>query len=94
MVKYRLVSKYVFLHHSKDDTTVVRMWYINGIPFVFDDLPEQQYDPIVLGAAEQNDDITIEELFQKSEYLIQEECHPILFDMEELIENPTHHLPY
>jgi hypothetical protein len=59
-----------------------------GIPFTFDELPTLiQDNPEVILDAETTTSYTMEDLYRSSDYLIAEECHPILFDMTEYIEN-------
>jgi hypothetical protein len=63
------------------------MYFINGIPFTFDDLPLiMQEDPYIQVEAENNYEYTTEDMYRWSNYLIDEECHPLLFDLQ--IENP------
>jgi hypothetical protein len=63
------------------------MYFINGIPFTFDDIPMiMQEDPYIQVEAENNYDYTTEDLYRWSNYLVDEECHPLLFDLQ--IENP------
>jgi hypothetical protein len=63
------------------------MFFINGIPFTFDDIPLiMQQDPYVQIEAENNYGYTSEDMYRWSNYLIDEECHPLLFDLQ--IENP------
>jgi hypothetical protein len=63
------------------------MFFINGIPFTFDDIPFiMQQDPYVQIEAENNYGYTSEDMYRWSNYLIDEECHPLLFDLQ--IENP------
>jgi hypothetical protein len=66
---------------------IVKMYFIENIPFTFDDISKElQNDPEVLQCAENQLCWSAEELFQKSSYLIEEELHPLLFDIE--IDNP------
>jgi hypothetical protein len=59
-----------------------------GMPFTFDELPTLiQDNPEVILDAETTTSYTMEDLYRSSDYLIAEECHPILFDMTEYIEN-------
>ena len=36
-MKYRLEERYVWID---DGTKIVKMYFINGVPFTFDDLPD------------------------------------------------------
>ena len=64
------------------------MWFILGIPFTFEELPEavQELEEVKLDA-DTGRQYTMDELYRMSDYLIAEECHPILFDLTEMIEN-------
>jgi len=79
---YRITSKYCY-HNGE----IVDMFFINGIPFTFDDISDQLIDdPYVRIEAEDSPSYTIEDLYKWSNYLIDEECHPLLFELN--IENP------
>ncbi len=63
------------------------MYFVNGVPFTFDDIPTvMQDDPYVQVEAETSMDYSAEDMFLWSNYLIMEECHPLLFDLD--LENP------
>lgn len=63
------------------------MYFINGIPFTFDDIPTvMQDDPYVQIEAEGNYNYTDEDMYRWSNYLILEELHPLLFELD--LENP------
>lgn len=63
------------------------MYFLNGIPFTFDDLePEELDDPLIKYEAEDNLRYTAEDLYKASSYLMVEECHPCLFEVP--LENP------
>ena len=83
-MKYRIDTRYVWYNK---ETELVLMYFINGIPFTFDDVPESYtYDPDVLDEADQEKKYEPEDLYRSSFYLIDEQCHPCLFDLE--LENP------
>ena len=66
---------------------LVKVYYINGIAFTFDELPEiATQDPDIITEANDNMTYTPEDFFQKSFYLIDEQAHPCLFELD--IENP------
>jgi hypothetical protein len=72
---------------TEDDKFIIKTYYINNIPFTFDDIPEiAQDDPEIIAKAEQQLTMTPEIFYQKSFYLIDEECHPCLFQLD--LENP------
>jgi hypothetical protein len=79
---YRITSSYCY-HEGE----IVDMFFINGVPFTFDDIPLiMQDDPYVQIEAENNPTYCTEEMYKWSNYLIDEECHPLLFELN--IENP------
>jgi hypothetical protein len=81
-MKYKITSNYCY-HNG----IIVDMYFINGIPFTFDDVPQIiQDDPYVKIEAEGMYDYTSEDLYAWSDYLIMEECHPLMFELE--LENP------
>lgn len=81
-MKYKITSKYCY-----HEGIIVDMYFINGVPFTFDDIPTvTQDDPYVQIEAEESTDYTTEDMYNWSNYLIMEECHPLLFDLE--LENP------
>lgn len=84
MKKIRITHNYCRL----DDVGIVNMWYIMGLPFTFEELPEavQELEEVIVDA-NKNKHYTMEELYRVSDYLIAEECHPILFDLSEWVEN-------
>jgi hypothetical protein len=63
------------------------MYFINHIPFTFDELPDcAMQDLEVIHLADQQLRYEPEDLYRTSFYLIDEECHPMLFEVE--LENP------
>jgi hypothetical protein len=66
---------------------IVKMYFIQDIPFTFDELPEGSiYDKELIEIANKYYHYEPEDLFKNSFYLIDEEAHPCLFDLE--LENP------
>ncbi len=82
-MKGRITRKYCYLNGS-----VVDMWYIQGIPFTFEELPQamQELDEVEEEAAEAQG-YRMDDMYKWSNYLILEQCHPLLFTVEEFIEN-------
>ena len=63
------------------------MYFINGIPYTFDDVEESLYfDSQIVEWANENTRYDLDDLFRWSNYLVMEECHPLIFDLE--LENP------
>lgn len=83
-MKYRIDTTYCWFNRK---TQIVLMYFINGVPFTFDELPHTSlHTTEVVETANQNLSFEPEDMYQSSYYLILEECHPMLFDME--LENP------
>jgi len=83
-MKYRITSNY---HWFENGEMIVRMYFINGVPYTFEELLFiTQTDPYVMSIADKNRDYDMEDLYNSTDYLIAEECHPCLFELE--LENP------
>ena len=83
-MKYRIDARYVWYNRKSQ---LVLMYFINQIPFTFDDVPESYiYDPEILELADNERSFEPEDLYQTSYYLMLEECHPLMFELE--LENP------
>jgi hypothetical protein len=83
-MKYRIDTAYCWYNRG---TQIVLMYFINYIPFTFDELPDcAMQDLEVIHLADQQLRYEPEDLYRTSFYLIDEECHPMLFDVE--LENP------
>ena len=63
------------------------MYFINGMPYTFGDVEESiYYDHEIIEWADGNTKYDIDDLYRASQYLIAEQCHPLLFDLE--LDNP------
>lgn len=83
-MKYKITQAYCWYNEG---SMIVKMYFINHIPFTFDDLPEMAIqDPEIIQMADQQIRYEPEDLYKSSFYLIDEECHPCLFPVE--LENP------
>jgi len=83
-MKYRIDTRYVWYNN---ETTVVLMYFINHVPFTFDELPDEAiFDLDIVEIADNERRFEPEDLYRSSFYLIDEECHPMLFEVE--LENP------
>jgi len=83
-MKYKIDAAYVWYNRGKE---IVLMYFINQVPFTFDELPDMaNQDPELIELADNEKRYEPEDLYQSSYYLILEECHPMLFDVE--LENP------
>ena len=83
-MKYRIDTTYCWYNRGKQ---IVLMYFINQIPFTFDELPEIANNcPEVVKVADSEKRWTPEEMYRASMYLMLEECHPMLYELE--LENP------
>jgi hypothetical protein len=83
-MKYRIDARYVWYNKG---TQLVLMYFIQNIPFTFDDVPDSlMYDLELIELADNEKRFEPEDLYKSSFYLIDEECHPMLFEVE--LENP------
>lgn len=63
------------------------MYFINNIPFTFDELSEDSlFDLELINLADKERRFDQEDIYLSSYYLIMEECHPLLFGVD--LENP------
>ena len=63
------------------------MYFIQGIPFTFDELPDDGlYDLSLIDIADGEKKWEPEDLYNASYYLVEEEFHPLMFELE--LENP------
>lgn len=83
-MKYRIDARYCWYNKGQ---TMVLMYFINNIPFTFDDAPEDYYyDKELIELADKERRWEPEDVYKSSSYLIEEECHPLMFELE--LENP------
>jgi hypothetical protein len=83
-MKYRIDARHVWYDEG---TKIVLMYFIEGIPFTFDDLPDESiFDLDLIEVADKEKRYEPEDLYCSSFYLIDEECHPLMFELE--LENP------
>ena len=83
-MKYRIDARYVWYNRG---TQIVLMYFINQIPFTFDELPDYSKEDLeLIHLADNERRFEPEDLYQSSYYLMLEECHPLMFDVE--LENP------
>ena len=69
-MKYKISSKYCFYNNE-----IVEMYFINNVPFTFEELPQIiQDDPYIQIDASNNEEYSPEDLYKTSFYLIDEEC--------------------
>ena len=84
MNKIRITSSF----HHLQDIGIVQMYFIQGMPFTFEELPKfmSELDEVKLDADTARE-FTLNDLYTASDYLVLEGCHPILFDLSDWIEN-------
>jgi hypothetical protein len=74
-------------YETDTERSIIKTYSINHIPFTFDDLKDVvQDDPETIKKANEQLTLTPEIFYLKSFYLIDEEAHPLLFEMD--LENP------
>lgn len=82
-ISYQLSQRYVFLEGS-----VVRMYFIQGLPYTFDELPKGVEEmPQIQTEALAYRDYDMEEIYKVSAYLMEEEMHPLMFELP--LDNPS-----
>lgn len=87
-MSYRIDARYVWFNNG---TQIVLMYFINSVPFTFDELSEDVlYDFQLISLADNERKYNLQDIYKSSQYLIMEECHPLLFELQ--LENP-HMLP-
>ena len=83
-MKYRIDTRYVWYNKR---TQLVLMYFINHVPFTFDDVPDDfGFDQELVALADMELAYEPEDLYKTSFYLIDEQCHPLMFELE--LENP------
>ena len=66
---------------------IVKMFFINGIPFTFDELPfGHTWDEELCSVADENPCFSLDNMYKAYGYLMLEELHPLYFPVE--LENP------
>jgi len=91
MMPYRIESTYCWYSDWQNkDKRIVYMYYINGVPFTYDELEDidedSVYMPGIVMIANNETKYNTEDLFNHYSYLMEEECHPLAFELE--LENP------
>ena len=85
-MKYKITCSYNW-YVTEDNKYIIKTYYINGIAFTFDELPSiVQDDPEIIKRANEHLTYDPEFFYLKSFYLIDEQCHPCLFELD--LENP------
>jgi hypothetical protein len=83
-MKYRIDARYVWYNRGSQ---IVLMYFINQVAFTFDELPDESiFDLELIELADKERRFEPEDLYHSSFYLIDEECHPLMFELD--LENP------
>ena len=83
-MKYRIDARYVWYNERKQ---IVLMYFINHVPFTFDELPDEcLFDEELIKLANKERRFEVDDLYRTSSYLIEEQCHPMFFELD--LENP------
>ena len=83
-MKFRIDARYVWYNRG---TQIVLMYFINQVPFTFDELPDTAKEDLeLIHLADNQRRFEPEDIYQSSYYLMLEECHPMMFELE--LENP------
>jgi hypothetical protein len=82
--QYKITSSYCWYNNG---SMIVKMYFINGLPFTFDELPDGHLrDKELIKEANKSISYEPDEMYRYSFYLIDEEMHPMLFPVD--LENP------
>ena len=85
-MKYKITTSYNW-YKTEYNKFIIKTYYINGIAFTFDEIsPIIQDDPEIIKRANEHLTYDPEFFYLKSFYLIDEQAHPMLFEMD--LENP------
>ena len=77
-MKYKITRKHVFL-----DNEPVLMYFIENVAFQFDTLEKREKEDLwVLSEAAMNEEYTLKDIITSSDYLLQEECHPVVQELD------------
>jgi hypothetical protein len=81
-MKYKITNSYHW-YYIKTEKFIVKMYFINGVPFTFDEVSDnEQTGGYITTEITNNRIYSSEDLYKTSFYLIDEECHPLLFDLD------------
>ena len=85
-MSYKITYTYNW-YKTSETKFLIKTYYINYIPFTFDELEEvSQNDLEIIAEADQQLLMTPEIFYKSSFYLIDEEAHPFLFELD--LDNP------
>lgn len=79
-MSYTVTSAYCWYNEG---SVIVRMYFLNYIPFTFDDLLEGQlHDQDIITEANLTKSYEPDDVFKGSNYLVMEEAHPCFYPVE------------
>ena len=79
-MKYRIDTRYCWY---KNKTQIVLMYFINQVPFTFEDLPSiAKDDPEITEIADNEKSYEEQDLFKAYQYLMAEQCHHLEFTLD------------
>ena len=83
-MKYKITTHFCWF---RGRSIIVKMYFINGMPFTFDELPDGHLeDQELIKEADKYRTFNDDEMYQYYGYLVEEELHPCLFPVD--LENP------
>ena len=81
---YKITTKFCWFDSGNK---IVKMYFINEMPFTFDELPDGHlWDEDLCGIADESRGYSEDDMYRSFSYLVTEEVHPEFFPLE--IENP------
>ena len=81
---YKITTKFCWFNSGNK---IVKMYFINEMPFTFDELPDGHlWDEDLCEIADESRGYSEDDMYKSFSYLVTEEVHPEFFPLE--IENP------
>jgi hypothetical protein len=81
-MKYHIETTYGWFD-APEGLKLVLLYLIQGVPFTFDELPvTARENQEIRQVADEHPFWTLEQLYRASAYLLNEECHPLMFELE------------
>ena len=82
-MEYEIDARYVWYNEG---CQIVLMYFIQGVPFSFDEVEDWSLDSTLIKMADKERKYSIQEVYDGSSYLVEEECHPLIYDLN--LKNP------
>ena len=82
-MKYQITTEYAW-YDTPEGSKVILAYFIQNVPFTFDELPEiaRNLPEVEMQKINDNKRWTSEEMYRASMYLMSEEAHPMMFELE------------